>query len=158
MRQDQATDVLKGGPMVRQPFAHQGHRPSPDDIREALGTQYPLWERLTGFVEDTYKVEGKWSTWGPSGSGWGLRYRVKGRSLVALYPHKEMVTAQVVLGRAQADRALSLELGERVTGMLNDAPQLRDGRWLHIPVISEADAEDVEQLLWAKMRPRVSSE
>lgn len=141
--------------MAQRPSADSGVRPSLDEIREALGSQYPLWERLTGFVEDTYKIEGKWSTWGPSGSGWGLRYRVKGRSLVALYPHTEMVTAQVVLGKAQADRALSLELGEKVSRMLKETPQLRDGRWLHIPVISGADAEDVERLLLAKMRPRV---
>jgi hypothetical protein len=38
--------------------------------------------------------------------------------------------------------------------MLREAPQLRDGRWLSIPVCNEADAGDVEQLLLAKVRPR----
>jgi hypothetical protein len=139
--------------MAQRRTAHRGGMPSPDEIRETLGSQYPLWERLTRFVEDTYKMEGKWSIWGPAGSGWGLRYRVKGKSLVALYPQRDRVTAQVVLGRAQAGRALRLDLGERVSKMLKEAPQLRDGRWLHVPVVSDADAEDVERLLLAKMRP-----
>jgi len=48
---------------------------------------------------------------------------------------------------------LSLKLGERVSKMLREAPQLHDGRWLSIPILNEADAEDVEQLLLVKMRP-----
>jgi hypothetical protein len=85
--------------------------------------------------------------------GWGLRFRRKGKALVALYPQKDLIIAQVVLGKVQAERALSLKLGERVGKMLREAPQLRDGRWLSIPVLGEADAEDVEQLLLVKMRP-----
>jgi hypothetical protein len=59
----------------------------------------------------------------------------------------------VVLGKAQAEQALSLELGEKTSKMVRETPQLHDGRWLWIPVLDEADAEDVEQLLLVKMRP-----
>jgi hypothetical protein len=108
---------------------------------------------LTRFIGTHYQVAGELSFWGPAKSGWNLRYRKGGRALVALYPQKERIVAQVVLGRAQAERALSLELGEQVSQMLREAPQLRDGRWLSIPVLGEADAADVEQLLLVKMRP-----
>jgi hypothetical protein len=134
-------------------FIDRSHQPSPEEIRSALGSRYPLWERLTRFIETHYQIQGEWSFWGPAKSGWNLRYRRKGRSLVALYPQGERVTAQVVLGKAQAKRASSLKLGEKVSVMLRETPQLRDGRWLFIPVLNEADAEDVEQLLLAKMRP-----
>ena len=40
-----------------------------------------------------------------------------------------------------------------ISRMLQEALQLRDGRWLFIPVICESDAKDVEKLLLAKMRP-----
>jgi len=134
-------------------FTDHSHPPSPGEVWSALGSAYPLWERLIRFIEADYQTEGQWSTWGPAGSGWGLRYRRRGRSLVAPYPHKGGATAQVVLGGAQAARALSLELGEKVSSMLRESPQLRDGRWLHIPVVSDADAENVERLLLVKMRP-----
>lgn len=134
-------------------FTNHSHQPSPEEIRSALGSRYPLWERLIQFIETNYQVEGAWSIWGPAESGWGLRYRRKGRALVALYPGQERITAQVVLGKAQAERALSLKLGETVSKMLREAPQLHDGRWLSIPVLNEGDAEDVEQLLLVKMRP-----
>ncbi len=134
-------------------FIDHSHQPSPEEIRLALGSLYPLWERLTRFIDTNYQITGEWSTWGPAKHGWGLRFRRQGKALVALYPQEEMIIAQVVLGKAQAERALSLKLGERVGKMLRETPQLRDGRWLSIPVLGEADAEDVEQLLLVKMRP-----
>jgi len=134
-------------------FTNRSHQPSPEEIRLALGSLYLLWERLTRFIATNYQITGEWSTWGPVKHGWGLRYRRKGKALVALYPQKEMIIAQVVLGKAQAERALSLKLGEKVSKMLRESPQLHDGRWLSIPVLNEADAEDVEQLLLVKMRP-----
>ncbi len=134
-------------------FTDHSHQPSPEEIRLALGLLYPLWERLTRFIDTHYQIAEEWSTWGPAKHGWGLRYRTKGRALAALYPQKDMIIAQVVLGKAQAERAQSLKLGEKVSKMLRESPQLRDGRWLFIPVLDEADVEDVEQLLLVKMRP-----
>lgn len=131
----------------------RAHAPTLKEVRSALGSRFPLWERVTNFIEKSYDVEGTWSTWGPAESGWNLRYRRKGKSLAALYPQRERILVQVVLGKVQAERALQLELKGKVLRMLREAPQLRDGRWLFIPVTSESDAEDVEKLLSAKIRP-----
>jgi len=138
--------------MTESCFTDPKHQPTPEEIRSALGSCFPLWERLTSFIEKSYRIEGTWSTWGPAKSGWNLRYRRNGKSLTALHPQQERILAQIVLGKAQAERALQLELGEKVSRMLQEAPQLRDGRWLFIPVTSESDAKDVEKLLLAKMR------
>jgi hypothetical protein len=134
-------------------FTDRSHPPSLEEIRLALGSRYPLWERLTRFIDTNYQIAGEFSFWGPAKSGWNLRYRRGGRALVALYPQKERIIAQVVLGKAQAERALGLKLGEQVSAMLREAPQLHDGRWLSIPVLRDADAEDVEKLLLVKIRP-----
>ncbi len=139
--------------MTESCFTDPKHQPTPDEIRSALGSCFPLWERLTTFIEKSYRIEGTWSTWGPAKTGWNLRYRRKGRSLTALHPQQERILAQIVLGKAQAERALQLELGEKISRMLREAPQLRDGRWLFIPVTRESDAKDVEKLLLVKMPP-----
>jgi hypothetical protein len=134
-------------------FAGRSQPPSAEEIQSALGLVHPLWERLISFIATTYQIAGEWSTWGPAEHGWGLRYRIKSKALAALYPQKGMIIAQVVLGKAQAERALDLDLGETTGKLLRETPQLRDGRWLFIPVHNEADAGDVEQLLLVKMRP-----
>jgi hypothetical protein len=139
--------------MAESCFTDRKHQPTPEEIRSVLGSCFPLWERLTSFIEKSYLIEGTWSTWGPAKSGWNLRYRRSGKSLAALHPQQERILAQIVLGKAQAERALQLELGEETSRMLQEAPQLRDGRLLLIPVTSESEAQDVEKLLLAKMRP-----
>jgi hypothetical protein len=139
--------------MTESCFTDPKHQPTLEEIRSALGSCFPLWERLTDFIETTYRIDGVWSTWGPAKSGWNLRYRRKGKSLTALHPQQERILVQIVLGKAQAERALQLQLGEKISTMLQETPQLRDGRWLFIPVTSESDAKDVEKLLLAKMRP-----
>ena len=139
--------------MTESCFAKSKHQPTPDAIRSALGSCFPLWERLNTFIKKSYRIEGTWSKWGPAKSSWNLRYRRKGKSLTALHPQQERILAQIVLGKAQAKRALQLELEDKISRLLQEAPQLRDGRWLFIPVTSESDAKDVEKLLLAKMRP-----
>jgi hypothetical protein len=135
-------------------FTDHSRHPTDQEIRSALGSVYPLWERLIRFMESDVQVEGKFSFWGQRKSGWNLRYRRKGKALVAFYPQKGRILAQVVLGKAQAEKACDLKLGEKVSQLLRDAPQLRDGKWISIPVHSGEDADDVEQLLRLKM-PRV---
>ena len=104
-------------------FTTKNNQPSRRDIRFALGPTYSLWDRLTLFIETIYLITGVFSTWGPKEYGWGLRYKRKGRALVALYPQKCGFIAQVVLGKAQAERALELEFGEKVSKDIEgDAP------------------------------------
>jgi len=134
-------------------FTDPKQPPTPEEIRSALGSCFPLWERLTVFIEQSYRIAGTWSKWGPAKSGWNLRYRWDGKSLVALHPQQERILVQLVLGKVQAERALLLKLGKKIERILHKAPQLRDGRWLFIPVTGESDTRDVEKLLLAKMRP-----
>jgi hypothetical protein len=103
-------------------FPKHNDQPSPEEIHLALGSLYPLWESLIRCIDTHDQITREWSTWGPANHGWGLRYRIKGKALVALYPQKEMIIAQVVLGKAQAEQAMSLQLGEKVSNILREAP------------------------------------
>ena len=133
-------------------FLDKDHEPSADEVLVALGASGPLWERLVRFIADTYQMPGEWS-YGGKKYGWNLWYRKGGKSLTSLFPQEGYLVAQVVLGREEGERALALSLGNHVGQMLRDAPLLHDGRWLFIPVTSETDTADVEQLLLVKRRP-----
>jgi hypothetical protein len=61
--------------------------------------------------------------------------------------------SQVVLGKEQVEKALGLRLGAKVGNMVRETPQFHDGKWLFIPVTTEIDVQDIEQLLLAKKRP-----
>lgn len=86
--------------------------------------------------------------------GWNIWYRRSGKTLASLYPQREYFVAQIVLGKAQVEKAFQLELGEHVRTVLAETPQLHDGRWLFIQVRTEQDVADVQALLQVKQRPR----
>ncbi|MBN1135172.1 MAG: DUF3788 domain-containing protein [Anaerolineae bacterium] len=133
-------------------FLDKDQQPSLDELLAAMGSAAPLWDRLVQFIADTYQMPGEWS-FGGKKYGWNLWYRKSGKSLTSLYPQQGHLVAQVVLGREEGERALALSLGDHVGGMLRGTPLLHDGRWLFIPVTTETDAADVEQLLLVKRRP-----
>jgi hypothetical protein len=133
-------------------FLDKNHPPSPDELKDALGETFLLWERLLQFIEDTYQLRVEFS-YGGKNYGWNLWYRPGGKPLVSLYPQENGIVAQVVLGKDQVEKALALDLGEKVGKMVRETPQLHDGKWLFIPVATETDVRDVEQLLLVKKRP-----
>ena len=137
--------------MLKGVFTDRNHIPTPEDIHSVLGTCYVFWERLTKFIERAEYVEGRWSMWGPKQSGWKMRYIRKGRAVAALYPLENRLIVEVVLGKPQAERAMQLHLGGKVNRLLRETPQLRDGRWIYIPVLTESDVERIERLIGLKL-------
>jgi hypothetical protein len=133
-------------------FVDKNHPPEPDEVNKALGIALPLWSRLVDFIASNYSMIGD-MTYGGKNYGWNLWYRKSGKSLLSLYPQESTFIAQVVLGREQLEKALTLTLGENVGRVLKETPSLHDGRWLFIKIECETDVKDVEQLLLVKKRP-----
>ena len=136
-------------------FCDKDRKPSPRQISQALGARKPLWDRLLKFIASNYQIPPDLS-YGGKNYGWNLWYRKSGKTLVSLYPQDTHLVAQIVLGSAQAEQAMALNLGKNVRQVIEAAPQLHDGRWLFIKVRTERDAKDVEALLQIKKQPRPS--
>jgi len=134
-------------------FSDKDHQPTSREVFDALGSKKPLWEQLTQFIADNYQMPGDLS-FGGKKYGWNVWYRRSGKTLASLYPQQEYFVAQIVLGKDQTEQALTLNLGKNVRQVIEDAPQLHDGRWLFIRVRSKKDVKDIEQLLQIKKRPR----
>lgn len=130
-------------------FSDKDHQPTEQEVSQALGSIQPCWERLVQYISDNYQMPGE-LIFGGKNYGWVFRYRKSGKTLVCLYPQQEFFVSQIVLGKVHAEQALELNLGENVQQVLEDTPQLHDGRWLFIQVRSEEDVKDIEQLLQVK--------
>ena len=133
-------------------FIDKSHPPEPGEVNKVLGGAQPLWIRLVDFITFNYAMVGD-MTYGGKNYGWNLWYRKSGKSLVSLYPQENGFIAQVVLGREQVEKALTLSLGKNVSRVVHETPSLHDGRWLFISVSTDTDVEDIEQLLLLKKRP-----
>jgi hypothetical protein len=134
-------------------FLDKENQPTLTEVNKALGPKKSLWEELTCFISDNYPIPGEWN-FGGKKYGWNLWYRKSGKTLVSLYPGKGDFVAQIVLGKDQVEQALGLKLGKNVGTVLNETPQLHDGRWLFIHVKTEKDVKDVQQLLQVKRKPK----
>ncbi len=133
-------------------FLDKKYEPSQEEIDAALSASASHWHALLDFIETGFAIPGIFSCAGPK-YGWNLWYKKGGKALVTLFPQKDYFVAQVVLGKEQVERALALELGEKVGRLLRETPQFHDGRWLFIPVSDEVDLKDVEMLLLLKRKP-----
>jgi hypothetical protein len=133
-------------------FLDKTHEPTKEEILAVLGASGPLWQDLLDFIETSFAIPGIFSCAGPK-YGWNLWYKKGGKALTTLFPQKDYFVAQVVLGRDQVEKALTLELGDKVGRLLRETPQFHDGRWLFIPVSDQVDMLDVEKLLLLKRKP-----
>jgi len=141
--------------MTRTAFMDASHVPTEGEIARTLGRSAPLWKRLTTHVAESYGIEPTFVP--PSRNyGWEAKYRKGGKTLLSLTPDEGGFTALVVLGERETAAARELDLGERARGVFDEARQLRDGRWLFVPVESERDVDDVGRLLAVKRRPRTA--
>ncbi|HUH96959.1 MAG TPA: DUF3788 family protein [Anaerolineales bacterium] len=133
-------------------FLDKEHQPAKKEIEAALAGKLCFWKDIVQFIENNYELTGELA-YGGKNYGWNLWYRKGGKSLVCLYPGQGSFTAQVVLGRDQSEQALHLKFCRSVDRLLQETPQLHDGKWLFIPVKSPAEAKAVEKLLLLKKHP-----
>ena len=132
-------------------FLEKNQPPSEAELETVLGRALARWQALVHYLREHYDMPGD-LTYGGKKYGWCLWFRRSGKSLLTLYPQRDGLVAQVVLGREQVEKALGLQLGAHVAQILDNTPQLHDGRWLFIPVETEQDVKDVKALLGSKKR------
>ncbi|MGD0764862.1 MAG: DUF3788 domain-containing protein [Dehalococcoidia bacterium] len=134
-------------------FTDKTRPPTTEAVGEALAGPLPLWSDLLGLISELYGVDGELRFYGRN-YGWALRFRKSGRALLSLYPGSGSFTAQIILSRAQADEAIGLALGRKTREALESAHEYPEGRWLYVPVESDEEVRDIQQLLALKARPR----
>ena len=127
--------------------------PSLDELRTTLGGSQPWWEQIQAFMFEMYQLPGEMK-YGGKNYGWFADYRKGSRPLLALYPRQEGITVQIVLGKAEAALAKTLELGAHLASTLRETVPFHDGLWMFVPLESQEDVQDVLALVQVKAKPR----
>jgi hypothetical protein len=133
-------------------FVDKQRQPTIDAMIASVRSKRRLWEGLTQFIDENYRVKQDFAFYGKN-YGWALRFRSGGRALAAFYPGAGSFTVQIIIGPAQLEKALRLRLGAKVRDILINARAFTEGRWLFIPVESEQDCRDVQRLLRVRASP-----
>lgn len=135
-------------------FTDKKHRPTDTEVLEAVGSRLPMWQALVDWVRAQYPAEEDLHYMYGQNYGWALRFRIKGKLLVNLYPASGGFKAQVNLSAEAVEEAQRMVLGQNVQQAIARAHPYPEGRWLFIPVESEDDLRDVQQLLALRMDTR----
>ena len=133
-------------------FLDRAAPPGRAELAEALGEALGLWDRVASAVESAYGVQPEPWFFGKE-SGWVVRYRRSGRSLVALLPERGRASVIVVIGPSAYPVAVGLSLEPPVRAALETAHPYPDGRWVRVELTTEPVADDVVRLIAAKSPP-----
>lgn len=128
-------------------FTEKFHQPTMDELQAIIGPQLSTWCTLIGFIRENYPADEDFTFLYGKNYGWALRFRIRGKLLTSLYPAHGGFTVQINLSPAAVEQAQQMQLGEHVQQAIAKATPYPEGRWLFIPVESEADLHDVQQLL-----------
>ncbi len=139
--------------MSKGSFIDRDHRPSIEEIFAALGARRERWEELNQYMRENYQVEGE-LVFGGVNYGWTQRYRRSGKTLLCLFPARNALVANVVVGRSLLKNAEALKLGSNARQVLINAKRYPEGCWLYIQVTSNQDIRDIQQLVALKAKPR----
>ena len=101
-------------------FADREHQPTREEVLAAVGSSRPWWENLIRFITDNYRVKEDFAFYGKN-YGWAVRFRKGGKALLSMYPGKESFTVQIVLGQTQSEKALSLDIGDKVRRIIEES-------------------------------------
>lgn len=128
-------------------FTDKRNQPTEAQVRDAVGAKLPLWQDLICAIRERYSVQEDFKFLYGKKYGWALRFRVKGQLLVSLFPTQGGFTAQVNLSPDAIEKALAMEISRNVQQAIACAHPYPEGRWLFIPVETEEDLSDVQQLV-----------
>lgn len=129
------------------------HRPTDEEILKTIG-ETTYWLELRQYLEASYDFTPELVNYGKH--GWTIRYRKSGKTLCDLTPERGAFTVGVVLGKKEAEKALSImdQLNATVRKLLVETEQLHDGRWLSIRVRKQGDVNSIKELLKTKRKPK----
>ncbi|MEF2965940.1 DUF3788 domain-containing protein [Paenibacillus sp. M1] len=130
--------------------------PTMEDIYTFMGDKATeAWVDLEKFLEDNYDFSPE-IVFGGKNYGWCVRYRRSGKTLTAIHPESGAFTILIVLGKKEAEEALSCleQFSKEMASLIMDTDQLHDGKWLWIRVLSSESNEDIKKLLMIKKKPK----
>jgi hypothetical protein len=135
-------------------FTDKSHRPTEAEILGAVGPRLSAWQQLIRFIREKYRVQEEFKFLYGDKYGWGLRFSTKGKLLTSLYPVQGGFTVQIILRPEAVEKAQRMKMGRNVNRAIARAKPWPNERWLLIPVESEKDFRDIQELLALRVEPK----
>jgi hypothetical protein len=132
-------------------FTDKKKMPNDDDLLEALGDTYPLWDLIREYVHLKYpKAIDEWHYPGEK-YGWSFRVKDKKRAILYFLPGKKFFRVALVFGQKATDAIMQSSISAVIKKELEAARVYAEGRGIRLEVKDESIIEDIKQLIDIKI-------
>jgi hypothetical protein len=132
-------------------FEDKSKIPDSEDLSNALGICFPLWNQIKEFVAEHYPAA--MEEWKHSGKnyGWGFRLRDKKRAIVYLTPGDKYFLFSMVMGEKATLNAMNSKISKEIKAIIEAAPVYAEGRGFRIEVKDSKFIKDIKELILIKL-------
>lgn len=126
----------------------QDNKPTMDQIRQFISN--PLWEKLNGYLTETYGVSpGLEYSCCSAQPGWNIKYRKKSKNLCTIYPLEGLFIVLVVINGSNMVEAdyMVKTCCDKIRGLFENTKLYNNCKWLMIDVTDEIVLNDTIRLI-----------
>lgn len=132
-------------------FMDQTLSPSTAQLKEALGSTYPLWEEISDYTLNVTKGLVKdWKFSGPK-YGWSFRISDKRRVIIYMLPRDQYFKVAFVFAQKATDQILEGKFNQDIKAELQAAKAYAEGRGIRIDVRDNSKTSDLLELINVKI-------
>lgn len=130
-------------------FPDKEKKPGSDDLQNALGKQYGLWNELKEYVYKKYPAATE--EWNVSKFGWNYRIRDSKRVIIYFMPCDDYFKVSFVLGDKASEEAVTSGISKDIQNIISSAKVYAEGRGFRIDVKNKKLIKDIKKLIDIKI-------
>lgn len=132
-------------------FEDKSAIPTDQDLKNALGGTFPLWNEIRDYVIQKYP--GAVEDWNCPGKnyGWSFRIKDKKRAIIYLLPRDGHFKAAFVFGENAAAELLKSDISSKIKKELEAARVYAEGRGIRVEIKDGRIAKDIKKLIDIKL-------
>jgi hypothetical protein len=124
--------------------------PTEQEVSAPLGPTAVVWKQLLDWLAEQGVADLEWKSVSAK-YGWGLRMKLKKRTIVYLGPCAGCFRAAFVLGDRAVAAARKSDLSKCALKLLDEAPRYAEGTGVRLMVKASEDLADVRKLALVKL-------
>jgi Protein of unknown function (DUF3788) len=138
--------------MSKSSFIDKNHQPSEAEIVAILSSVLTNWNLTLEGIRAVGKTQEDLKFMYGKPYGWGIRFRLKGKLLTALYPNQNHFVVQIIIDSKRLKEVDHIHLHPNAQEAIQNANPYPEGKWLFIKTETRANVEDVKELLKLRMK------
>lgn len=126
-------------------FVDRATEPENKDMEVALGSTYPLFEKIVKYLVDTCKdIRPEWKQYSKK-MGWQLKLLKGKRNILFIVPFEGSFMVYFVFGDKAVQRVMESDISDEIKTQLQNARKYMEGRGIELSITE--DTENIDHII-----------